>query len=397
MLRTGTCLVLSLFLFATAVHAQEADAIKADALMAEIEALDKDLTAKQEAVADAEDKAAAEAARDAAQTAFDAKVAELQVAVKAIEDAGGDATKYKTFLTEFAGLSLDNLDASVAIGLVQKWFDKAKKWFVEDGPGVLFKIILFFLILFAARVIGNILGGIASRALNASKLKVSDLLKAFFVNVVTKTVFLVGLIIALGTIGINTGPLLAGVGVLGFVVGFALQDTLANFAAGIMILLYRPYDVGDLVETGGVMGKVESMTLVSTSIVTLDNQMVVVPNGAIWGNVITNITAMPIRRCDLVIGVGYSDDLGRAQQIMLDAIKTVPTALADPAPVVRTCNLGESSVDFVVRPWCNTSDYWDCYWTTVEACKNALDKAGLNIPFPQRDLHIVSGLEKMAT
>jgi hypothetical protein len=172
------------------------------------------------------------------------------------------------------------------------------------------------------------------------------------------------------------------------IVGFALQDTLSNFASGIMILLYRPYDVGDLIDVSGVFGKVDKMNLVSASILTLDNQMIVIPNNKIWGDVIKNITSQDIRRVDMVFGIAYSDDVSKAETILNDILKSHDKLLDDPEPMVRLHTLGESSVDFVVRPWVKFDDYWDVYWHVTKAVKLRFDEDGISIPFPQRDVHV---------
>ena len=216
-----------------------------------------------------------------------------------------------------------------------------------------------------------------------------QLLKDFFVNVVTKVVMIAGLLIGLMVLNVPIAPLLAGIGVLGFVVGFALQDTLGNFAAGIMLLLYRPYDVGDVVTAGGVTGKVTSMSLVSTTIGTPDNQVQTVPNGTIWGGVITNVTANDTRRVDLTMGIGYDDDIDKAEAVIREVVTSHELVLKDPEPAIKLNNLGESSVDFIVRPWTKTGDYWTVYWDLTKALKQRFDKEGISIPYPQRDIHII--------
>ena len=198
-----------------------------------------------------------------------------------------------------------------------------------------------------------------------------------------------GLLVALSQLGIQLGPVLAGLGIAGFIVGFALQDTLSNFAAGMMILVYRPFDVGDAVEAGGVMGTVKAMNLVSTTITTWDNQKMVVPNSKIWGDVIRNITAEPHRRVDMVFGIAYADDIDHTERVLCDIVKRNELVLAEPEPVVRLHTLGESSVDFVVRPWARTSDYWTVYWDITRAVKKRFDEEGISIPFPQRDVHLI--------
>ncbi|MEQ8767644.1 MAG: mechanosensitive ion channel [Planctomycetota bacterium] len=293
---------------------------------------------------------------------------------------------YKAYLLEQGRVG--SLDTDAVVGIVDQWYQKGKTWVVEEGPGILVTIVQFIVILIAFSILSKIAGKIVGRMLRTSRLKVSDLLRSFFVNTATKLVFLFGLVIALGTIGIDVGPLLAAIGVVGFVIGFALQDTLANFASGIMILLYRPYDIGDVIKAAGVLGTVKAMNLVSTTVVTGDNQCEIVPNKSIWGGVITNITANSTRRVDLTIGVGYQDDLQQVKSVIVDILEKHPKILKDPAPVVRLHNLGESSVDFVVRPWCATSDYWAVYWDLHEQIKERLDQEGISIPYPQRDLHL---------
>ncbi len=193
---------------------------------------------------------------------------------------------------------------------------------------------------------------------------------------------------ALSMLGINVGPLLAAIGAAGFIIGFALQGTLSNFAAGIMILIYRPHDVGDFVDIGGTFGIVDAMTIVSTTLMTLDNQKVVVPNNMIWGDKITNVTGRYTRRVDMVFGIGYSDDIAKAQSILEEIVLKHEAILKDPEPVVRVHELADSSVNFVVRPWVKTENYWDVYWDITRTVKERFDAEGVSIPFPQRDVHM---------
>jgi len=309
----------------------------------------------------------------------------LEQIVNVMADRGMDVKDLRVFLTDY-GIFAADVDA--ALGLLDKWFNKTKNWVIDEGPGILAKLVLFIVILIAFKILANVLSRITRGALSASRLKVSALLREFFGNVVGKITFFVGLIIALDTIGIGVGPLLAGIGVLGFVVGFALQETLANFAAGIMILLYRPYDVGDVVSAAGVTGKVEAMSLVSTTVSLFDNQVVIVPNGKIWGDVITNITARDKRRVDMTFGVSYSDDLDKVEKILTEIVTGHPKVLKDPAPVVKMHQLADSSVNFICRPWSKTSEYWDVYWDVHRTVKQRFDAEGISIPFPQRDVHL---------
>jgi small conductance mechanosensitive channel len=182
--------------------------------------------------------------------------------------------------------------------------------------------------------------------------------------------------------------MLAGVGIAGVVIGFALQDTLSNFAAGAMILAYQPFDVGDIIEAGGVMGTVRKMSLVSTTILTLDNQTLIVPNKKVWGDVIRNISTQRTRRVDLMFGVGYEDDIEHVERVLKAIVEADARVLKQPAPLIRLHQLADSSVNFVVRLWTVQESYWDVYWDTTRAVKLAFDREGIKIPFPQRELHV---------
>ena len=155
-----------------------------------------------------------------------------------------------------------------------------------------------------------------------------------------------------------------------------------------MIVIYRPFDIGDVVEAGGVLGKVDAMTLVSTGILTFDNQRLTVPNKKIWGEVIRNVTAEETRRVDLTFSVHYSESLDRAEEVLHRIVTDHPLVLHDPAPLIKVHSLAESSVDFVVRPWCKTEDYWSVYWDLTRSVKGVFDSEGIGIPFPQQDVHL---------
>jgi len=177
-------------------------------------------------------------------------------------------------------------------------------------------------------------------------------------------------------------------GAAGLAVGLALQGTLSNFAAGVMLLIFRPFSVGHGVEIGGTAGSVQEISVFSTVLHTGDNVKVVVPNSQVYGQTIRNVSANPTRRIDLVIGVGYDDDLQVAKDTMLRVLASDARVLADPAPNVQVSELGDSSVDFIVRPWCATIDDWALRWGLLRALKEELEAAGCSIPFPQRDVHL---------
>ncbi|MEZ5980502.1 MAG: mechanosensitive ion channel [Planctomycetota bacterium] len=292
------------------------------------------------------------------------------------------------------------IDTQAAAQKMGEAADSLGKWvvaFLADTLGVpkgaadlIGKAVVFVLILLVFRIVGGIVAAIIGKALSKSKLQPTQLLLNFLTGTTRNVIFVIGIIMALGVVGVNVAPLLAGIGVVGFVVGFALQDTLSNFAAGVMILLYRPFDVGHFVTAGGVTGTVKSMSLVSTTLATPDNQVQVVPNGSIWGNVITNVTANPTRRVDLVAGVSYEDDIEQVEAVLQRIVDEHPLVLKDPAPVVKLHALADSSVNFIVRPWVKTSDYWTVYWDLTRAFKKEFDAAGISIPYPQRDVHLYS-------
>lgn len=203
----------------------------------------------------------------------------------------------------------------------------------------------------------------------------------------------IGVLMALSQIGISLAPMLAGLGVAGFIVGFALQDSLSNFAAGAMILVYRPFDVDDFVEVTGASGLVKKMNLVSTTIATFDNQTLVVPNSKIWGDVIKNVTAQKERRVDLEFGIGYGDDIEHAERVLHEIVTAHEKVLKQPEPNIRLHTLGDSSVNFIVRPWVKTEDYWSVYWDIMREVKLRFDREGISIPFPQRDVHLFKETE----
>ena len=301
-----------------------------------------------------------------------------------------ETAAYTQLLIESTGeLTEDIFQTEVAFGLLQGWLESGKDWVMDNGPRWLFKIIVFVLILLAFKFLAGIVKRLVRKAVTTSKIDLSQLLQKQIISFSGKVVMFVGLLVALSQLGIQLAPVLAGLGIAGFIVGFALQDTLSNFAAGMMILVYRPFDVGDAVEAGGVMGTVKAMNLVSTTITTWDNQKMVVPNSKIWGDVIRNITAEPHRRIDMVFGIAYGDDSDHAERVLWDIVNSNELVLAEPEPVVRLHTLGESSVDFVVRPWARTSDYWTVYWDITRAVKKRFDAEGISIPFPQRDVHLI--------
>jgi len=215
-----------------------------------------------------------------------------------------------------------------------------------------------------------------------------DMLINFISNIVYSVLLLVVIMAALDHLGIETTSLLAVFGAAGLAIGLALKDSLANFSSGIMIILFRPFKVGDFIEAGGVSGTVEEVRLFATILRTGDNRVIIVPNGQIYGGTITNYSAKPTRRIDLVFGIGYDDDIAKARQIINDIMKQDDRILSDPEPAVALAELAESSVNFNVRPWVKSGDYWPVRADLLEKVKLAFDANGISFPYPQQDVHV---------
>jgi small conductance mechanosensitive channel len=295
---------------------------------------------------------------------------------------GGKVEDYEAYIKAISGVEVDISDAGATWTVFTGWLTSA-----EGGLRWAKNISMFFVILLISWFLAKLFGKAVRKAVVKLE-SASELLKDFIVNITRKIVFVIGFVVALSMLEVNIGPLLAAIGAAGFIVGFALQGTLSNFAAGIMILVYRPYDVGDLVDISGTFGEVAAMTIVSTTLRTLDNQKVIVPNNKIWGDIVTNVTGTRQRRVDMVFGIGYSDDIAKAQKILEEILENHEAVLKDPEPVVRVHELGDSSVNFVVRPWAKTENYWDVYWDVTRSVKERFDAEGVSIPFPQRDVHM---------
>ncbi len=316
-----------------------------------------------------------------------ATVERVEAMLRLLQKRGGDISEYRQYIASATGQKLNLTDPAVLYAQAIAWL-RSSDGGVKIGLNVLKFIGLLLLFWLASRFLGAVMDSAVDRIPKAS-----SLLKKFLVGGVRRATLLIGLVIAISALGVNITPLLAAIGAAGLVLGLALQGTLSNFASGILILIYRPYDIGDFISAGGVSGKVESMNLVSTSILTVDNQALIVPNNAIWNNVITNVTGRKTRRVDLTFGIGYADDISKAVSVIEEAIKKQPKVLADPAPVVRVHELADSSVNLIARPWTRTEDYWDVYWDLTRQVKERFDAAGINIPFPQRDLHLPAPIE----
>ena len=315
----------------------------------------------------------------------------LESVVAMMTAVGMDASVYtEPVLVATGETTTDALDVKVIGALFSRWGERLMDTLVEEGPRVILQLVLFVVIVLGFLKLAKLTQRFVNRGLDSSKIHLSQLLRKMIVSTSRNLVIILGVLIALSQLGISLGPLLAGLGIAGFVIGFALQDSLSNFASGMMILIYRPFDVGDIVEAGTVFGTVSHMSLVNTTILTIDNQTLVVPNNKIWGDVIKNVTAQSTRRVDLVFGISYSDDIPLAERVLKDIVESHEMVLEDPEPMIKLHELGDSSVNFVVRPWVKTDDYWDVYWDVMRAVKLRFDKEGISMPFPQCDVHLLT-------
>ncbi|MEN8166966.1 MAG: mechanosensitive ion channel domain-containing protein [Pseudomonadota bacterium] len=248
------------------------------------------------------------------------------------------------------------------------------------------KIVLALLVF----ILGRWLAGLLTKALGKvmKKGKVDPMLVNFLGNIAYAALLAVVVLAALEQLGVNTTSALAILGAAGLAVGLALKDSLSSFAAGVMLIIFRPFKLGDFIEAGGTMGVVEEIRIFHTMLKTGDNREVTMPNAQIYGGTIINYSARTTRRIDLVIGIGYGDDIKKARDLINEILTANDRVLKDPAQTVMLLELGESSVDFAVRPWVKSADYWTTRADLLETIKTAFDKEGLNIPYPQRDIHL---------
>ena len=266
----------------------------------------------------------------------------------------------------FAGLSLNDIMTDYLI-----------PWSIN--------IALAIVIFIVGRLIAKGLVAGLRRLLENAK---TDVMLVDFVCSIARAVLLLIVIIAsLDVLGVDTTSLIAMLGAAGLAVGLALQGSLQNFAAGVMLIVFRPFQTGDVVEAGGTMGKVEKITMFNTIFLSPDNREIIVPNGAIFGGTITNLSAKDTRRVDMVVGIAYEDDIRKAKEVIMQVMESDERILKDPAPFVALSELADSSVNFVVRPWVKKEDYWDVKFDFTENIKLVFDEKGISIPFPQMDVH----------
>ena len=314
---------------------------------------------------------------------------QLSEIIEALKLVGVKTDVYQAIVVKQRGvLSIDIFKGRVFQNIIRDYWDGVLASLQENGPNVALKAIFILLIFLGARWLSVLARRATKAAVQRSSSGLSQLHKNVQISISSGVVMSVGILLILGQLGISLGPMLAGLGIAGFIVGFALQDSLANFAAGGMILLYKPFDVDDFVQVAGQEGLVKKMSLVSTTINTFDNQTLIIPNNKIWGDVIKNVTAQRVRRVDLEFGVSYSSDIEQVERILAEVVKEHPKVLPEPEPNIRVQSLGDSSVNFIARPWAAREDVWNVRWDLIRAVKLRFDQEGIEIPFPQRDIHL---------
>jgi len=265
---------------------------------------------------------------------------------------------------------------------VNTWLMYNSELFIQYGVNVISAILILF--------IGNLVVKAVAGSV-ASILKKKDMDKAvvsFIHGIVRYLLFIIVLIAALSSIGVQTASVIAVIGAAGLAIGLALQGSLSNFAAGVLIVAFRPFKSGDYVEIAGVAGSVDSILIFQTVLKTPDNKMVIVPNSAVIGGAITNYSRHEVRRVDMVIGVSYKSDLQKTKRVLRETLEKDERIIKDRDITIGVLALADSSINFVVRPWCKTEDYWKVYYDSMQAIKEALDANGIEIPFPQMDVHL---------
>lgn len=258
---------------------------------------------------------------------------------------------------------------------------------IEWGSAFGIKLIAAIAILIIGRIIAKSIKNLLVKMLKKKKL--DETISSFITSLIYSTLWIFVILAALSQLGIQTTSFMAIIGAAGLAIGLALQGSLSNFASGFLIILFKPFKVGDYVDAGGVSGTISKISVFTTEINSVDNKKIIVPNSQIMNGTITNYTAEKTRRVDFTFGVGYEADINKVKNILSNIITGHKLILKDPEPFVRLGNLGESSIDFTVRVWTKTENYWDVFFDLTEQAKNEFDKNGISIPFPQMDVHLI--------
>lgn len=268
----------------------------------------------------------------------------------------------------------------------QELWDQALSWLMERGLAFVVSIVVSIAILLIGWLVIRMIVAAVGKAIEKGGKK-NTLFGNFIKNVISKICWIVLLVTILGRLGIDIGPIIAGLGVTGFILGFAFQESLGNLASGLMIAINEPFKLGDYVIVAGLEGTVMKIDMMATTLATADNKKIVIPNKSAWGAPITNFSALGRRRVDIKIGIDYACDVAKAIKVALEAMPSVPGVLTDPAPAVSVASLDDSQVTLNIRPWSEGANYWNVYNDTQMAIKSAFEKNGIDIPFPQLTVH----------
>lgn len=294
-------------------------------------------------------------------------------------------------IRERGQVGIELLQRDVILKLWQDEFDALRSAIAEKGPDLLFRLLIFVVILALAWLAARIVRLAVRLVASQQRLGLGVLVRDTLISLSGFLVILVGFVIALAMVGVSLGPVFAGLGVAGILVGLAVQDSLSNLAAGAMILIHRPFDIDDHIKVAGADGVVKRMNWLATTIHTFDNEVLIVPNRRIWGDTIVNFTANRVRRVDIKINFAYAEDSDRVRDVLLDVLRTHDAVLPKPEPQVHLVAMEESSVAMVARPWVKTADYWTTLWDLNRLIKQRFDAEGIEIPFPQRVVTLRNG------
>jgi small conductance mechanosensitive channel len=265
---------------------------------------------------------------------------------------------------------------------MENLLEKIYELFTVFGVKILAAIAVYLLGRWVAKLIRKIVNKVMTNR------DVDQTITKFVASLAYVVLLIFFIIAALGLLGIQTTSFIAIIGAAGLAIGLALQGSLANFAAGFLLIIFRPFKVGDYIEAGGVAGTVEVIQIFTTELATPDNKTIIVPNSKMTGDNIVNYSTKGTRRVDMVFGIGYEDDIDKARNIMTEILSGDERILQDPPMKIAVSELADSSVNFIARPWVNSADYWGVYWETMEKVKKQFDAQGISIPFPQRDIHV---------
>lgn len=276
-------------------------------------------------------------------------------------------------------------------GLFAQWGEMISSWFYTGSLDVLLKILGIVLILVIGKIALMVLKQLLRKAFKQSK-KINDLMATFLVRVISALGWIVILLIIVDQLGINLAPIIAGLGVTGFILGFAFQETIGNLLAGVMIILNSPFRIGDYIEAGSLNGTVREMDMMCVTLATPDNKRVIVANKIVWANAIINYSFTETRRVEMGVSISYDSDIPKAKAVIRSILDSYPEILPEPIPSVEVNKLNNSSVDIVVRPWTKPADYWAVYFRFQQDVLEKFRKEGISIPFPQMDVHLAENL-----